>query len=75
MKFRIKSAKAKEVNARQSAELEKLSQSIATLEAENAQLRARPTEVKINEDPSPTSESRRSANYTAYERDLGAFQS
>lgn len=56
----------------QDAELEQLRLKITTLESENAQLRATPTETKTKEDPSPT-ESRLSANQTAYQRDVEAL--
>lgn len=56
----------------QDAELDKLRQKITSLESENAQLRAQPTETKTKEDPSPT-ESRRSANQDAYQRDAEVF--
>jgi ATP-dependent protease ClpP protease subunit len=67
------SSRADLLRMQQDVELEKLRHRISTLEGENAQLRARPTETKIKEDPSPTSEGRRSANYTAYERDVEGF--
>lgn len=56
----------------QEAELDKLRQKITSLESENAQLRAQPTETKTKEDPSPT-ESRLSANQNAYRRDVESF--
>ncbi len=57
----------------QSREIEKLNHKISVLESENAQLRARPTEVKIDEDPSPNAESRRSTNQQAYDADVAGF--
>ncbi len=54
------------------AELEVLQEKIGALESENAQLRAKPTQTKITEDPAPT-ESRRSANENAYRRDVENF--
>jgi ATP-dependent protease ClpP protease subunit len=51
----------------------KLQQRIKTLRHETLQAKAGPTTVKSKEDPSPT-ESRRSANETAYMRDAEAFQ-
>jgi ATP-dependent protease ClpP protease subunit len=56
----------------QDAEIEKLRQRISSLESENSQLRARPTETKSKEDPSPA-ECRRSANENAYQRDIEGF--
>jgi ATP-dependent protease ClpP protease subunit len=56
----------------QDLELGKLRQRISLLETENAQLKARPTTPKMNEDPSPT-EGRRSANEYAYQRDAESF--
>jgi ATP-dependent protease ClpP protease subunit len=56
----------------QDLELGRLRQRISTLENENAQLKARPTELKPGEDPSPT-ESRRSANESAYQKDAETF--
>lgn len=56
----------------QDAEIDKLRLKISSLESENARLRALPTETKTKEDPSPT-ESRRSANHDAYQRDAGGF--
>lgn len=56
----------------QDAEMDKLRRKITSLESENAQLRARPTETKPKEDPAPT-ESRRSANENAYHRDAEGF--
>ena len=56
----------------QDAQLDKLRLKIASLESENAQLRAAPTETKQKEDPSPA-ESRRSANENAYQRDAEGF--
>ncbi len=56
----------------QDVEIDKLRQKITSLESENAQLRARPTETKSKEDPSPA-ESRRSANHDAYSRDAEGF--
>ncbi len=56
----------------QDAELQQLRHKITSLESENAQLRARPTETKSKEDPSPT-DSRRSANHDAYQRDAEGF--
>ncbi len=41
---------------------------------EKIRTKAKPTEVKPREDPSPT-ESRRSANETAYTRDAESFHS
>ncbi len=56
----------------QDAEVEKLRRKITSLESENAQLRAQPTETRTKEDPSPA-ESRRSANENAYQRDAEGF--
>jgi ATP-dependent protease ClpP protease subunit len=52
----------------QDAELASLRNKISTLEAQNAQLRAKPTETRPKEDPTPA-ESRPSANHNAYQRD------
>jgi ATP-dependent protease ClpP protease subunit len=49
-------------------ELGRLRQRITSLETENAQLKAKPTQPKMDEDPSPT-DSRRTANSNAYQRD------
>jgi ATP-dependent protease ClpP protease subunit len=67
------SADADAVRRQQNVEIERLSHRIESLESENALLRARPTLLKTKEDPSPT-ESRRSANEIAYERDAESFQ-
>lgn len=53
-------------------ELERLRHRITTLESENAQLQAHPTEILPKEDPAPT-ESRRSANENAYQKDAEAI--
>jgi ATP-dependent protease ClpP protease subunit len=53
-------------------ELGKLHRRIESLETENRRLKATPTQLKTNEDPSPT-ESRRSANENAYQRDVETF--
>jgi ATP-dependent protease ClpP protease subunit len=53
----------------QNEELDRLRQKIDTLEAQNAQLRATPTQTLKKEDPTP-SESRPSANQNAYQRDV-----
>ncbi len=66
------SADADILRWQQDVEIEKLSRRIESLESENAQLRARPTELMTKEDPSPTEE-RRSANELAYERDVENF--
>ncbi len=56
----------------QDAELDKLRHRIVALESENKQLKARPTQTRITEDPPPT-ECRRSANEIAYRRDVENF--
>lgn len=56
----------------QDAEVEKLQHKIVALESENKQLKARATQVQITEDP-PLTESRRSANENAYQRDVESF--
>ncbi len=56
----------------QDVELQRLRHRISTLESENAQLRAKPTQTKTKEDPSPA-ESRRSANENSYSRDVESF--
>ena len=66
------SSEADVLRRQQNIELEKLRRRITTLESENAGLRARPTETKPKEDPSPT-ESRRSANDNAYRKDAETF--
>jgi ATP-dependent protease ClpP protease subunit len=53
-------------------ELGRLRHRIDALESENRRLSAHPTQPKEKEDPSST-ESRRSANYTAYQRDAESF--
>ncbi len=70
----VNSSDADPMRWQQDMEVEKLHSRIAVLESENAQLRARPTLIKPKEDPSPT-ESRRSANESAYQRDARAFLS
>jgi ATP-dependent protease ClpP protease subunit len=53
-------------------ELGRLRHRIDALESENRRLGATSTSLKEKEDPSPT-DSRRSANYTAYQRDAESF--
>ncbi len=65
-------ADAEALRWQQDVEIEKLRQKISSLESENTQLRARPTETKPKEDPSPA-EGRRSANENAYQKDAEGF--
>lgn len=67
-----KSAEA--IRYQQDVELERLRHRISTLESENAQLKAKPTQTKTKEDPS-LAESRRSANENSYIRDVESFTS
>jgi ATP-dependent protease ClpP protease subunit len=66
------SATADLLRHEQDLELGKLRHRISSLESENAQLKAQPTQLKPQEDPSPT-ESRRSANELSYQRDAESF--
>jgi ATP-dependent protease ClpP protease subunit len=56
----------------QDIELGRLRHRIATLESQNAQLKATPTTLTPREDPAPT-EGRHSANDIAYQRDADIF--
>ena len=62
------SAEADRMRLQSNLEVQKLQHRLDALETENARLRATPTTLKSREDPSPT-DSRRSANDAAYQRD------
>lgn len=66
------SANADPMRWQSDIELGKLRHRIESLETENKRLKANPTQLKEKEDPSPT-ESRRSANENAYQRDAESF--